>query len=59
LSTAWRTKQVAGNVTDPEDGFLKGKRYILMDRDTEFCEAFREILKSLYLSTLVGCLPDS
>ena len=39
-------KQVARNLTDAEDGFLKGKRYILMDRDTKFCEAFREILET-------------
>ena len=43
--TAWM-KQVARNLTDAEDGFLKGKRYILMDRDTKFCQAFREILTS-------------
>ena len=43
--TAWM-KQVARNLTDAEDGFLKGKRYILMDRDTKFCEAFREILET-------------
>ncbi len=38
-------KQVARNLTDPEDGFLKEKRYLVMDRDTKFCEAFREILE--------------
>ena len=42
---AWM-KQVARNVTDAEDGFLKGKRYILMDRDAKFCEAFRETLET-------------
>ena len=40
---AWM-KQIARNLTDPFDGFLLGKRYVLMDRDTKFCEAFREIL---------------
>jgi transposase InsO family protein len=38
-------KQIARNLTDPEDGFLNGKRYLIMDRDTKFCEAFREILE--------------
>ncbi len=38
-------KQIARNLTDTEDGFLNGKRYLLMDRDAKFCEAFREILK--------------
>jgi putative transposase len=38
--------QVARNLTDAEDGFLKGKRYVLMDRDGKFCPAFRAILKT-------------
>ena len=38
-------KQIARNLTDIEDGFLLGKRYVLMDRDTKFCAAFRDILK--------------
>ena len=38
-------KQIARNLTDVEDGFLNGKRYLLMDRDTKFCQGFREILK--------------
>ena len=37
--------QIARNLTDPFDGFLNGKRYLIMDRDAKFCEAFREILK--------------
>jgi transposase InsO family protein len=40
----WMT-QVARNLTDCEDGFVNGKRYILMDRDTKFCHSFRSILK--------------
>jgi len=40
---AW-LKQIAKNMTDCEDGFLKGKRYLLMDRDTKFCESFRGLL---------------
>ena len=38
-------KQIARNLTDVEDGFLLGKRYVLMDRDTKFCTAFRDILQ--------------
>jgi transposase InsO family protein len=34
-------KQVARNLTDAEEGSLNGKRFVLMDRDTKFCEAFR------------------
>ena len=37
-------KQIARNLTDAEDGFLNGKRYLIMDRDNKFSEAFRETL---------------
>jgi transposase InsO family protein len=37
-------KQVARNLTDAE-GFLQGKRYILMDRDGAFCDSFRRTLR--------------
>ena len=38
-------QQIARNLTDIEDGFLQGKRYVLMDRDTKFSKRFREILE--------------
>jgi hypothetical protein len=38
-------QQIARNLTDAGDGFLQGLRYVLMDRDSKFCAAFREILK--------------
>ena len=37
--------QVARNLTDPFDGFLKDKRYVLIDRDSHFSSDFRRILK--------------
>ena len=37
-------KQMARELTNHEDGFLKGKRYLIMDRDTKFCESFRVFL---------------
>ena len=37
--------QVARNVTDAEEGFLRGERYLLMDRDGKLSEAFRAILE--------------
>ncbi len=37
-------KQIARNLTDTEDGFLNGNRYVLMDRDGKFCQSFRDIL---------------
>ena len=39
----WMT-QMARNVTDLKEGFLRGKRYLILDRDTKYCEAFRSIL---------------
>ena len=39
-------RQIARNLTDAEDGFLKGKHYVLMDRDAKFSDAFRDIFKS-------------
>ncbi len=37
--------QVARNVTDAEEGSLRAKRYLLMDRDAKFSEAFRITLQ--------------
>jgi putative transposase len=37
--------QVARNVTDGEEGFLRGKKYVLMDRDGKYSEAFRATLE--------------
>lgn len=41
---SWMT-QVARNLTDCQDGFLNGKRYLLLDRDAKFTEAFMHILE--------------
>ncbi|MCY2995430.1 MAG: integrase core domain-containing protein [Planctomycetota bacterium] len=41
---AWM-KQTARELTNFEDGFLRDKKYLLMDRDGKFCEAFRSILE--------------
>jgi putative transposase len=37
-------KQIARNVTDVEAGFLRGKRYVILDRDTKYTDEFRRIL---------------
>ena len=37
-------KQIARNLTAWDSGFLKGKRYLVHDRDTLFTKAFKEIL---------------
>jgi putative transposase len=38
--------QMARNLTDACDGFLRGIRFLIHDRSTLFTEQFREILKS-------------
>jgi putative transposase len=39
----WMT-QIARNLTDLNDGFLRGKRYLILDRDSKYCDAFRRVL---------------
>lgn len=38
-------RQVGRNLTDIVDGFLLGKRYFILDRDTKYSEAFRALLE--------------
>jgi transposase InsO family protein len=45
-------KQIARNLTDPFDGFLRDKRYLLMDRDSNFSSAFRATLKNADVESL-------
>ncbi len=44
--------QIARNLTDAEDGFLNGSRYLIHDRDPLFTKSFREVLKSSGVTTL-------
>jgi hypothetical protein len=37
-------KQVARTLTDVSDGFRLDSRYLIMDRDTTYTEAFRDFL---------------
>jgi len=39
----WMT-QIARNVTDTADGFLRGTRYLILDRDTKYSDDFRNAL---------------
>jgi transposase InsO family protein len=39
-------QQCARQLTDPFDGFLRGQRYLLHDRDTKFTAAFDALLKA-------------
>ena len=43
-------KQIARNLTDPMNGFCKGKKFIIMDRDPLFTQEFRDILDSCGVS---------
>jgi len=38
--------QIARNVIDADDGFLRGKRYLILDRDAKYSDGFRnEIMR--------------
>jgi Integrase core domain len=39
----WMT-QIARNLTDLNDGFLRGQRYLILDRDIKYSDAFRSVL---------------
>ena len=41
--TAWMM-QIGRNLTDPIEGFLRDTRFVIMDRDSKYCEAFRTLL---------------
>lgn len=53
-------KQVARNLTDCVDGFLARKRFLILDRDGKFSTAFRDILKSAGVRTILcpPCAPN-
>jgi transposase InsO family protein len=45
-------KQIARNLTDADDGFLNGARYLIHDRDPLFTRAFSELLESSGVKTV-------
>ena len=50
--------QVGRNLTDPFDGFLRGKRFLILDRDKKFTTEFRDLLEHAVLPQLsVGGQP--
>jgi putative transposase len=58
IGCQWRGElmvQLARELSDPIDGFLRGKRYLIVDRDPLYTQAFRELLKSS--GTVVMNLP--
>src|SRR5262245_57791558 len=51
--TAAFMTQCARQLTDPLDGFLLGKRYLLHDRDTKYTQAFDALLKDSGVEPIV------
>jgi transposase InsO family protein len=51
--TAVFMQQCARQLTDPCDGFLVGKRFLLHDRDTKFTQAFDGLLKASGVESVV------
>jgi transposase InsO family protein len=51
--TAAFMQQCARQLTDPVDGFLLGKRYLMHDRDTKFTPAFDGLLKDSGVESIV------
>ena len=45
-------RQIARNLTDCEEGFQKGSRHLIHDRDPLFTRSFRAILKSSGIETV-------
>ena len=39
-------KQIAWQLTDAIEGFARGKTHLIIDRDTKYCEGFRQILEA-------------
>ena len=48
----WMT-QVARNLTDAHDGFLRGMAYLILDRDPLYTAAFRDLLRNGGVKPLV------
>ena len=51
--TAAFMQQCARQLTDPCEGFLLGKRYLIHDRDTRFTQAFDGLLKASSVEPIV------
>ena len=48
----WMT-QVARNLTDDRDGFLRGVQYLILDRDPRYTAAFQRLLRGTGVKPLV------
>jgi hypothetical protein len=47
--------QIARNLTDLGDGFLQGKRFLILDRDTKFTDQFKRTLKGAGVASVLIC----
>jgi putative transposase len=45
-------KQIARNVTMADIGFIEGRRYVIIDRDSKYAPSFRAILRSAVLKVI-------
>ena len=50
--SGWMT-QLARNLTDPSEGFLRGVQYIILDRDPLYTAAFRRLLRDSGVKPLI------
>ena len=47
--------QVARNLTDCVDGFLRGKRFLILDRDRKFTAQFKSTLRDAGVRPVITC----
>lgn len=57
-SGSWLT-QVARNLTDADDGFLRGMEYLILDRDPLYTAAFRAPAAGQWCDALAPACPES
>ena len=46
--------QVARNLTDDVDGFLRSKRFLIIDRDSKFSDEFKSMLRNAGVTPVVS-----
>jgi transposase InsO family protein len=51
-TSAWM-EQIARNLTDCEEGFLNGKRFLIIDRDAKYSRTFKSILEGCGVEILL------
>ena len=51
-TSSWM-EQIARNLTDSEDGFLKEKRFLIIDRDAKFSPRFKSVLSGCGIEILL------